>query len=159
MASGSYYWVLVSSSHGAAAQTFAGSYVARVTAVAPVKSPRSNRKHVFGIFTPSKNYRFEALSERDAEDWINRIRGETPADEDEAAFLALSLAADRFGARPLIVTGTEAFRREVADVSAIKGLSVTFADPVLERKRTRGRTAHIQKAQRGPEAEHGMHRQ
>ncbi|OOQ89375.1 PH domain protein [Penicillium brasilianum] len=64
--------------------------LSEVTAVAPVKSPRSNRKHVFGIFTPSKNYRFEALSERDAEDWITRIRGETPADEDEAAFLALS---------------------------------------------------------------------
>ncbi|KAJ5433081.1 uncharacterized protein N7458_012237 [Penicillium daleae] len=68
--------------------------LSEVTAVAPVKSSRSNRKHVFGIFTPSKNYRFEALSERDAEDWINRIRGETPADEDEAAFLALSRKRD-----------------------------------------------------------------
>ncbi|KAJ5098481.1 hypothetical protein N7532_005482 [Penicillium argentinense] len=61
-----------------------------VTAVAPVKTPRSSRKHVFGIFTPSKNYRFEAPSERDAEDWIDRIRAESPADEDEQAFLALS---------------------------------------------------------------------
>ncbi|KAJ5160017.1 uncharacterized protein N7482_007021 [Penicillium canariense] len=64
--------------------------LSEVTAVAPVKSPRSHRKFVFGIFTPSKNYRFEALSARDAEDWILRIRGETLADEDEAAFLALS---------------------------------------------------------------------
>ena len=64
--------------------------LSEVTAVAPVRSPRSNREHVFGIFTPSKNYRFEALSERDAEDWISRIRRETPADEEEAAFLALS---------------------------------------------------------------------
>lgn len=61
-----------------------------VTAVAPVKSPRSHRRHVFGIFTPSTNYRFEALSERDADDWIARIRRETPVDEDEKAFLALS---------------------------------------------------------------------
>jgi len=61
-----------------------------VTAVAPVKSPRSNRKHVFGVFTPSKNYRFEVLSERDAEDWIDRIRAEVPGNEDEAAFMALS---------------------------------------------------------------------
>ncbi|OQE27791.1 hypothetical protein PENSTE_c004G08550 [Penicillium steckii] len=61
-----------------------------VTAVATVKTPRSSRKHVFGIFTPSKNYRFEALSERDAEDWIDRIRAETPKDEDEQALLALS---------------------------------------------------------------------
>lgn len=61
-----------------------------VTAVASVKSPRSHRQHVFGVFTPSKNYRFEVLSERDADDWIARIRKETPADADEAAVAALS---------------------------------------------------------------------
>ncbi|KAJ6005902.1 hypothetical protein N7451_003846 [Penicillium sp. IBT 35674x] len=61
-----------------------------VTAVASVKSPRSHRQYVFGVFTPSKNYRFEALSERDADDWIARIRIETPADADEAAVAALS---------------------------------------------------------------------
>ncbi|CAI7567524.1 unnamed protein product [Penicillium manginii] len=64
--------------------------LSEVTAVATVKTPRSNRKHVFGIFTPSKNYRFEAPSERDAEDWIDRIRAETPRDEDDQAFMALS---------------------------------------------------------------------
>jgi len=52
-----------------------------------------------------------------------------------AAFLALSLAADRFGNRPLIVKGTEAFRHQVAIVAAIEGMSVTFADPALERAR------------------------
>ncbi|KAJ5746050.1 hypothetical protein N7520_011232 [Penicillium odoratum] len=64
--------------------------ISDVTAVASVKSPRSHRQHVFGVFTPSKNYRFEVLSERDAEDWIARIRKETHADEDEAAIAALS---------------------------------------------------------------------
>lgn len=64
--------------------------LSEVTAVAPVKSPRSNRQHVFGIFTPSKNYRFETGSERDADDWIDRIRAEIPGDEDEEAFLALA---------------------------------------------------------------------
>ena len=52
-----------------------------------------------------------------------------------AAFLALSLAADRFGDRPLIVKGTEAFRLQLAAVAAIEGMSVRFADPVLERAR------------------------
>lgn len=61
-----------------------------VTAVASVQSPRSHRQHVFGVFTPSKNYRFEAPSERDAAEWIRRIRTESPADEDEAAVAALS---------------------------------------------------------------------
>ncbi|KAJ5177853.1 uncharacterized protein N7500_000552 [Penicillium coprophilum] len=64
--------------------------LSEVTAVAPVKSPRSTRRHVFGVFTPSTNYRFEALTEHDAEDWIARIRAETPGDEDEQAFLALT---------------------------------------------------------------------
>ncbi|KAJ5939153.1 hypothetical protein N7466_002287 [Penicillium verhagenii] len=65
-----------------------------VTAVAAVKSPRSHRQHVFGVFTPSTNYRFEVLSERDADDWILRIRNQTPADEDEAAVAALSKKRD-----------------------------------------------------------------
>ncbi|KAE8353005.1 hypothetical protein BDV28DRAFT_116119 [Aspergillus coremiiformis] len=65
--------------------------LSEVTAVAPVKSPRSNRQHVFGIFSPSKNYRFQALAEKDAQDWIQRIRAETRADEEEKAFLALSM--------------------------------------------------------------------
>ena len=56
-----------------------------------------------------------------------------------AAFLALSLAADRFGARPLIVNGTDEFRSQVAAVAGLEGLSVTFADPALERQRARGR--------------------
>lgn len=52
-----------------------------------------------------------------------------------AAVLALSLAADRFGSRPLIVKGTEAFRSQIAAVAAIEGMSITFADPALERER------------------------
>ncbi|KAJ5558545.1 hypothetical protein N7535_008760 [Penicillium sp. DV-2018c] len=68
--------------------------LSEVTAVAPVRSPRSHRRHVFGVFTPSTNYRFEAPTERDAEDWIDRIRAETPGNEDEQAFLALTRRRD-----------------------------------------------------------------
>ncbi|KAJ5120664.1 uncharacterized protein N7515_010052 [Penicillium bovifimosum] len=64
--------------------------LSEVTAVTPVRSPRSTRQHVFGVFTPSTNYRFEAPTEREAEDWIVRIRAETPGNEDEQAFLALT---------------------------------------------------------------------
>lgn len=43
-----------------------------VTAVAPVK--KSNHDHVFGVFSPSKNYHFAGLSAREATDWITIIR-------------------------------------------------------------------------------------
>jgi hypothetical protein len=60
-----------------------------------------------------------------------------------AAFLALTLAVDRFGSRPLNVRGTEDFRQQVAQLAGIKGLSVTFADDGLERQR---RTAVVTRA-------------
>lgn len=63
-----------------------------VTAVAAVHSPRSHRDHVFGVFSPSKNYRFQALSEQDANDWIERIRSELCVDEEEEALFAESRA-------------------------------------------------------------------
>jgi hypothetical protein len=64
-----------------------------------------------------------------------------PQSTTAAAFLALSLAADRFGARPLVVKGSDAFRSQVASVAGIEGLNVTFADYALERQRRQSRTA------------------
>lgn len=64
--------------------------LSEVTAVAPIKSHRSSRQFVFAIFTSSKNYRFQALSEKDMEDWIARIRTESRLNEDEDALFALS---------------------------------------------------------------------
>lgn len=55
-----------------------------------MRSPRSSRQHVFGVFTPSKNYRFETPTEREAEDWIERIRSETRIDEEDEEFLAFT---------------------------------------------------------------------
>lgn len=43
-----------------------------VTAVASV-SKSSKREHVFGVFSPSRNYHFQALSQKDAESWVESI--------------------------------------------------------------------------------------
>ena len=51
------------------------------------------------------------------------------------SFLALSLAAARFGQRPLTVRGTEAFQEQVAILAGDKDLAVSFADPKLEARR------------------------
>lgn len=52
-----------------------------------------------------------------------------------AAFLALSLASDRFGDRPLKVDGTDEFKAQIAAVAAMQGVRVTFADPAMEQAR------------------------
>ncbi|KAK2737563.1 hypothetical protein FQN57_007498 [Myotisia sp. PD_48] len=51
-----------------------------ISAVAPVKAPRSNRPNVFGVFSPAKNYRFQATSKEDANSWVERIRNECLVD-------------------------------------------------------------------------------
>ncbi|OJD11696.1 hypothetical protein AJ78_07578 [Emergomyces pasteurianus Ep9510] len=52
-----------------------------VTTVALVKATKSKRQHVFGIFSPSGNHRFQATSETDAESWVERIRNESYSDD------------------------------------------------------------------------------
>ena len=52
-----------------------------------------------------------------------------------SAFLALSLAADRYGSQPLAVTGSDAFKAAVIEVVVERGVEVTFSDPEMERTR------------------------
>ncbi|EED23232.1 PH domain protein [Talaromyces stipitatus ATCC 10500] len=61
-----------------------------VVAVAPIHSARSTREHVWGIFSPSQNYRFQSISEQDAKAWVERIRSEVHIDEEEEALVAQS---------------------------------------------------------------------
>lgn len=50
-----------------------------ITAVARIR--KSHQEHVFGVFSPSKNYHFQGLSERDTAEWVNKIKLEARADE------------------------------------------------------------------------------
>ncbi len=52
-----------------------------------------------------------------------------------AVFLALSIAGDRFGDRPLKVEGSAEFKAQVAELAAAKQMKVRFADPAMERVR------------------------
>ena len=65
-----------------------------------------------------------------------------------AALLALTLAADRFGNRPLVARGTEDFRRQVATLAGQQRISVTFEDRTLEAKRQDSYSEHARTAAR-----------
>ncbi|HLN22650.1 MAG TPA: LPD7 domain-containing protein, partial [Patescibacteria group bacterium] len=52
-----------------------------------------------------------------------------------AAVLALTLAARRFGERPLVVEGSPAFRGWVAEAARLPGTRARFADPAFEQVR------------------------
>ena len=53
----------------------------------------------------------------------------------QAAFLALSLAAERFAGQALLIEGTEAFKRQAVQIAAALALPLTFSDSALEEER------------------------
>jgi hypothetical protein len=45
-----------------------------------MKTSKSKREHVFGVYTPSRNYYFQGLSASDTADWVERLRSEAHVD-------------------------------------------------------------------------------
>ena len=50
----------------------------------------------------------------------------------QAAFLALSLAAERFSGQALLIEGTEAFKHQATQIAAALNSALIFSDPALE---------------------------
>jgi len=73
-----------------------------------------------------------------------------------AAVLALTLAARRFGDRPLVVEGSSEFRGWVAEAARLPGTRARFADPALEAARpATAATASPERDPAGPLPDHG----
>jgi hypothetical protein len=73
-----------------------------------------------------------------------------------AAVLALTLAARRFGERPLVVEGSPEFRGWVAEAARLPGTRARFADPALEAARPAAAAkASPERDPAGPLPDHG----
>lgn len=69
--------------------------LSELTAVARQKDPKRKEKHVFGLFSPSRNFHLEAESEQAAQEWVELIRQGARMDEmEEEMFLASPTGAD-----------------------------------------------------------------
>ena len=68
-----------------------------------------------------------------------------------ATLLALQLAAQRFGSKPLIVRGTDAFQEQVAALAGTQGEAVTFQDSKLESLRAAAKKMRESSVDRGNE--------
>lgn len=60
--------------------------LSELTAVARQKDSKRKEKHVFGLFSPSRNYHLEASSDKEAQEWVEAIRREARIDEQEEEF-------------------------------------------------------------------------
>lgn len=64
--------------------------LSEVTAVARQKDPKRKMDHVFGLFSPSRNFHMGATSEKDAQEWVELIRAEARIDEEEEEMILMS---------------------------------------------------------------------
>jgi hypothetical protein len=54
-----------------------------LTAVTLLKDPKNKRPNVFGLFSPAKNYHFQAPTLKDAQEWVELIRQDARIEEEE----------------------------------------------------------------------------
>ncbi|KAL2048208.1 hypothetical protein N7G274_000119 [Stereocaulon virgatum] len=57
--------------------------LSELTAVGYLKDPKGRREHVFGLFSPSRNFHLQAKSAADAQAWVELIKQEARIDEEE----------------------------------------------------------------------------
>lgn len=58
-------------------------HLSDLTAVALLKDPKNKRHNVFGLFSPSRNYHFQAPTLKDAQEWVELIRQDARIEEEE----------------------------------------------------------------------------
>ena len=63
-----------------------------LTAVAHLKDPKGRREHVFGLFSPERNFHFQARNEKDCRAWVELIKQEARINEEHGMLLGSSIA-------------------------------------------------------------------
>ncbi|KAI1085857.1 PH domain-containing protein [Whalleya microplaca] len=58
-------------------------YLSDLSAVTPLKDPKQKRHNLFGLFSPARNYHFEAPTPKDTQEWIDLIRKDARIEEEE----------------------------------------------------------------------------
>ncbi|KAF2676042.1 PH domain-like protein [Lentithecium fluviatile CBS 122367] len=66
-----------------------------ITAVARQKDSKKKMEHVFGIFSPARNWHLGATSEKEAQQWVDLIRAEARIDEGEEEMVLMSPTGDK----------------------------------------------------------------
>jgi hypothetical protein len=78
-------------------------YLNDLTAVAFLKDPKHKRQNVFGLFSPSRNFHFEAPSAAEAQEWVELIRKDARIEEEEEEMFLASPIMTR--QNPIAVAG------------------------------------------------------
>jgi len=111
-------------------------YLNELTAVAFLKDPKHKREHVFGLFSPSKNFHFEAPTQKEAEEWVQLIRKEARIEEEEEEMSLASPAARRHTPGGSAVLGQLGEHDEFLLSSSPEPISPSIPIPMPRRRKS-----------------------
>ncbi|KAI1425953.1 PH domain-containing protein [Xylaria sp. FL1777] len=75
-------------------------HLSDLSAVVSLKDPKQKRNHLFGLFSPARNYHFEAPTAKDAQEWIDLIRQDARIEEEEEEMFLASPVVRRQSLAP-----------------------------------------------------------
>lgn len=119
-------------------------YLSDLSAVVPLKDPKQRRNHLFGLFSPAKNYHFEAPTAKDAQEWIDLIRQDARIEEEEEEMFLASPVIRRqsFAPTSMLRSTDGSHDRPVLDHEPFLSSSPEPPErPVSKSVRSRGRRA------------------
>lgn len=58
-------------------------YTSELSAVTLLKDPKNKRHNLFGLFSPARNWHFEASNLKDAQEWVDLMRKDARIEEEE----------------------------------------------------------------------------
>jgi hypothetical protein len=69
--------------------------LAEITAVARQRDSKKKMDHVFGIFSPARNYHLGTASDKEAQQWVDLIRTEARIDQEEGDMTVMSPSGNK----------------------------------------------------------------
>jgi hypothetical protein len=91
--------------------------LAEITAVARQRDSKKKMDHVFGIFSPARNYHLGASSDKEAQQWVDLIRAEARIDEEEGEMTLMSPTGKK------TFTGFDRAKRDVVSSNIVSSSS------------------------------------
>ncbi|KAH7040998.1 PH domain-containing protein [Microdochium trichocladiopsis] len=84
-------------------------YLTDLSAVTMLRDPKQKRQNLFGLYSPAKNYHFEARTAADAQEWIDLIRQDARIEEEEEEMFLASPIVRRqsFAPTSMLAGGSE----------------------------------------------------
>lgn len=115
-------------------------HLSDLTAVTFLKDPKNKRQHIFGLFSPSRNYHLQAQSWSDVKEWVDLIRKESRVEEEEELYLCsptCNATSNLFGPSSLENTARKKTERKLNDEHPSSS-SPEPAEPTDQTRRSEG---------------------